>query len=108
MAPFVFLAVMRGIPAGSFTNWDNSFDVIALQALANPVRIERLVSDERQTVNASHKSIEPCDVVPIAWQQNKADQVAERIDDCSDLRAPTATRFVNLLFLSPPFAPVPC
>ncbi len=108
MTPLIFLAVMRGMPVRSFTKWYNSLDVIARQAFAKPVRIERLVSDERQTVNASHKSIEARNVVPIAWQQNETDQIAERIDDDGNLRGPTAARFANRLFLSPPFAPVPC
>src|SRR4029077_10842932 len=48
------------------------------------------------------------DVVPLAWQENEADQIAERIYDDRDLRRQAAARFADGLILSPPFAPVPC
>jgi hypothetical protein len=67
----------------------------------------RGVADEGQAIDASHKSIEARDVVAMARQQHEADQIAERIYDGRDLRRPTAARFANGLFLSPPFAPVP-
>ena len=70
--------------------------------------VERLVADKGQTVDASHKSIEARDVVAIARQQHEAGLIAERIDDRRNLRRPAAARFADGLFLSPPFAPVPC
>jgi hypothetical protein len=48
------------------------------------------------------------DVVPLAWQEHEADQIAERIYDDRDLRGQAAARFADGLILSPPFAPVPC
>jgi hypothetical protein len=108
MTPFVFVLVMRGMPAGPLAKRDDSLNVGVRQAVAQPVRVERLVADEGQAIDASHKSIEACDVVAMARQQHEADQVAERIHDRRDLRRPTAARFANGLFLSPPFAPVPC
>jgi hypothetical protein len=108
MTPFVLVLVMRGMPAGPLAKRDDSLNVSARQAVAQPVRVERLVADESQAIDASHKSIEACDVVAIARQQHEADQIAERVYDGRDLRRPTAARFANSLFLSPPFAPVPC
>jgi hypothetical protein len=46
--------------------------------------------------------------MPVTRQQHETDQIAERIDDRCDFRCPAAARFSDCLFLSPPFAPVPC
>ena len=108
MTPFVFVPVVRGMPAGPLAKRDDSLNVSVRQAVAQPVRVERLVADENQAIDANHKSIEARDVVSMARQQHEADQVAERIHDRRDLRRPTAARLANGLFLSPPFAPVPC
>ena len=108
MTPLVFVPVMRSMPARPLTKWDDSLDVLARQILAQPVRVECLVADKRQTVDASHESIEARDVVAIARQKHEADQIAQCIDDRRDLRGRSAARFADGLFLSPPFAPVPC
>ncbi len=108
MTPCVFVLVVRGMPVGSLAKRDDSLNVSTRQAVAQPTCVERLVADEGQAIDAGHKSIEACDVVAMARQQHEADQIAERIYDGRDLRRPTAARFANGLFLSPPFAPVPC
>jgi hypothetical protein len=108
MTPFVFVLVMRGMPAGPLAKRDDGLDVSARQAVAQPMRVERLVADEGQAIDASHQSIEARDVVAMSRQQHEADQIAERIYDGRNFRRPTAARFANGLFLSPPFAPVPC
>ena len=108
MTPCVFVLVMRGMPVGSLAKRDDSLNVSTRQAVAQPTCVERLVADEGQAIDAGHKSIEACDVVAMARQQHEADQIAERIYDGRDLRRPTAARFANGLFLSSPFAPVPC
>ena len=108
MTPCVFVLVMRGMPVGSLAKRDDSLNESTRQAVAQPMCVERLVADEGQAIDAGHKSIEACDVVAMARQQHEADQIAERIYDGRDLRRPTAARFANGLFLSPPFAPVPC
>jgi hypothetical protein len=56
----------------------------------------------------SHESVKTRDIAAIARKQREADQIAKRIDERRDLGRPTAERFANGLFLSPPFAPVPC
>jgi hypothetical protein len=61
-------------------------------AMKKTVRVERLVADEGQAIDASHRSIEARDVVAMARQQHEADQIAERIYDGGDLRRPTAAR----------------
>src|SRR5512134_1937616 len=47
-------------------------------------------------------------VVPLAWQQNEAHEITERIDQRHDLGRQTAARLADGLIFSPPFAPVPC
>jgi hypothetical protein len=59
-------------------------------------------------VDAGHESVKAGDVVPLAWQEHEADQIAERIYDDRDFRRQAAARFADGLILSPPFAPVPC
>src|SRR6266446_3760561 len=47
-------------------------------------------------------------VVTLTRQQHETNQIAERIDECCNLRRQTAARFADGLIASPPFAPVPC
>lgn len=108
MTPLVFVPVMRGMPTAALAKRNDGLNMSPRQALAQPVGVERLVADQGQTVDASHKSIEAGDVMTIARQQHETDQIAERIDDRRDLRRPATARFADGLFLSPPFAPVPC
>src|SRR6202049_3420484 len=96
------------MPARPLAKRDDSFYSGTRQAFAQPVGIERLVSDKGQTIDASHESIKTRDVMAMARQQHEADQIPKRIDECRNLRCPTTARFANGLFLSPPFAPVPC
>jgi hypothetical protein len=44
----------------------------------------------------------------LAWQKNEAHQVAQGINQRSDLGRQTAARAANCLIESPPLAPVPC
>ena len=108
MTPAVLVSVVPGMPARPLAKRDDSLDLSGLQALAQPPRIERLIADEGQALDANHKSIEAGDVMAMARQQHEADHVAERVDDRGDLGRRTTARFTNRLFLSPPFAPVPC
>ena len=108
MAPPVFLPVVRGMPACPLAKRDDSFDMSSRQALAQPMGVERFVSDKGQAINAGHENVKTRDIVAMARQQHEADQIAKRIDERRDLRRRTTARFANGLFLSPPFAPVPC
>jgi len=108
VTPSVLFRIVRGVSSRAFAQRNDRLDVPARQVLAQPVRIERLVADEGQTVDASHQSIEARDVVAIARQQHEADHISKRVDNRRYLRRPTAARFADGLFLSPPFAPVPC
>ena len=99
---------MRGMSSGSLAQWNDSLDGCIGQALAQPVGIERLVSDQGEASNAGHEIVKACDVVTLARQEDKTDQIAERIDQRRNLRRQAAARLADRLILSPPFAPVPC
>ena len=108
MTPLVFLPVMRGMPACALAKRNDGLDLVARQALAQPVGIERLVADNGQAIDASHKSVEAGDVVSLSRQQYETDQIAKRIYERRNLRRRAAPRLADGLFLGPPFAPVPC
>jgi hypothetical protein len=45
-------------------------------------------------MDAGHENVKAGDVVPLAWQEHEADQIAEPIYDDRDLRRQAGTRFV--------------
>ena len=106
--PLVFFSVMLGISAGPLAERNDGLHVVGAQSFAQPAGIKSLIADQGQAIDAGHESVEAGDVVPLAWQEHEADQIAERIDDHRDLRRQAAARFADGLILSPPFAPVPC
>jgi hypothetical protein len=108
MAPLVFFRVMRGVSSGPLAQWNDSLGAVRSQPLAQPVSIERLVADDGKACDAVHESIEACDVVTLARQQQEAHRIAECIDEGCNLRRQAAARFADRLIASPPFAPVPC
>jgi hypothetical protein len=108
MPPLVFFSVMLGISAGPLAERNDGLHVVGAQSFAQPAGIKSLVADQGQAMDAGHESVKADDVVPLAWQEHEADQIAERIYDDRDLRRQAAARFADGLILSPPFAPVPC
>ena len=108
MPPLVFFSVMLGISAGPLAERNDRLHVVGAQSFAQPAGIKSLVADQGQAMDTGHESIKAGDVVPLAWQEHEADQIAERNDDHRDLRRQAAARFADGLILSPPFAPVPC
>ena len=108
MPPLVFFSVMLRISAGSLAERNDGLHVVGAQSFTQPAGIKSLVADQGQAMDAGHESVKAGDVVPLAWQEHEADQIAERIDDDRDLRRQAAARFADGLILSPPFAPVPC
>lgn len=108
MAPLVHFRVMRRMSGGPLAQRNDSLDAAAGQPLAQPMGIERLVADDSEAGDAGHENVKTCDVVALARQEYEADQIAERIDERRDLRRQATARLADGLFLSPPFAPVPC
>jgi hypothetical protein len=127
--PEVLSWAVRGLIPEKHTPWIRSSRVICIRSRrtikssrvqaeawswrspkAEPVSANHRIPYRRssQAIDAGHESVEAGDVVPLAWQEHEADQIAERIDDHSDLRRQAAARFTDGLILSPPFAPVPC
>jgi hypothetical protein len=108
MAPLVLFRIVRGVSSGPFAQRNDGFDVAAGQALAQPVRIERLVADQGQAGDAGHENVNTRNIVTVPWQQHEAEQIAERIDKRRNLSRQATARLADGLILSPPFAPVPC
>jgi hypothetical protein len=67
-----------------------------------------LIGDESLEIDARDQRFDTNAVVTLAGQQDKARQVAQRVDESDDLGCQPAARFADSLMLSPPFAPVPC
>jgi hypothetical protein len=108
VAPLILFRVMRGVSSGPLAQRNHSLDVPASQTLAQPVRIERFIANEGEAADAGHEYVKACDVVTLAWQENEAHQVAKRVDERRNFCRQTPARLADGLFLSPPFAPVPC
>ena len=86
MPPLVFFSVMLGISAGSLAERNDRLHVLGAQSFAQPAGIKSLVADQGQAMDTGHESIKAGDVVPLAWQEHEAVQIAERIYDDRDLR----------------------
>ena len=99
---------MRGVSSGALAQRNDRLDAAIGQALAQPVGIERLVTDDSQAGDAGDENVEARNVVPLARQEHEAHQIAERVNERCNLRRQAAARLADGLVLSPPFAPVPC
>ena len=79
-----------------------------IESGAQGVLVERLVGDESLKIDARDERLDADAVVTLAGQQDKARQIAQRIDESDDLGGQPSTRPADGLILSPPFAPAPC
>ena len=104
----LIVRVVLSVSAGPLAERNDGLGVVGAQSLAQPAGVKSLVADQRQAMDAGHESLETDDVMPLAGQEHKADQIAERIDDHRDLYRQTAPRSADGLILSPPFAPAAC
>ncbi len=71
-----------------------------------PIGIKRLVRQKSVEDDVLGQRCNAFQVVSLAGQQNKIEQVAEGIDQGHDLRGQSAARASDGLSLSPPFAPL--
>jgi hypothetical protein len=108
VTPLVLVRIVRGMPGRSLAERDNGFDPFASQPLAKPVCVECLVPDQSKACDASYEGVEAGDVVLLPRQKNEANDVAKRVNERRNFRGQTTARPADRLFLSPPFAPVPC
>ena len=107
MAPFIDL-------------WIDGDGVQALRALGNddpgaaliqfeddPIGIEGFVCDEGGEGDPFDQRRDTDRVVALPRQQNEANQIAECVGKCENLRRQAASGLADGLALSPPFAPCP-
>ncbi len=75
---------------------------------AEGVAVEGLIGQKSGKVDLGEKRSNTDAIMALARQQDKAHEIAERIDQSDDLGRQTAAGTPNGLSLRPPFAPVPC
>ena len=71
----------------------------------DPIGVERFVGDRAAEFDAFDKRGNPDCVVALSGQQDKADEIAQCINERQDFGRQAAARLSNSLALSPPFAP---
>src|SRR5262249_40403514 len=108
VAPLVHFAIV-GDGRGAVGLGRNNRDRPAIVEVgAQPVVVEGLVAEERSEIETGDQRCDADAVVTLTGQQEKADELAERVDQRHDLGGQAAARAADGLILSPPFAPVPC
>jgi hypothetical protein len=108
MPPFVHLGVVWDWRFAVGLRRDDGNSAAFVERGAQGVVVERLVSDQGVEIDASDQWLDADAVVTLAWEQNEARQIAQRIDEGDDLGGQSAARPADGLILSPPFAPAPC
>ena len=108
MAPLVDLGVVRDGRRAICLRWDDGSGAAVVQDGAQRVVVERLVGNECFEIHPGDQRRDADAVVTLAGKQDKARQVAQRVDERDDLGGQSAARLADGLILSPPFAPVPC
>jgi hypothetical protein len=108
MAPLVHFGIMRDAAGAVGFGWDDRCGSAFIECGAQPVVVEGLVTDQRLKIEAGDQRLDTDAVVTLAGQEDKANEIAEGIDQSHDLGSETASRAAYGLILSPPFAPVPC
>ncbi len=87
---------------------DDSGGAALIERGAQGVVVEGFVSDQGIEIDACDQRLDADTIVTLTRQQDKAHQIAERIDESDDLGRQSAARATDRLIVSPPFAPVPC
>jgi hypothetical protein len=108
VGPLVLFRVMHRVSGGPFAHGTHSLDAAARQILSYLVCIERLVADDVGLLPGRRHDITSFHVLMAGIACLDVDQIAERIDECCNLRGQTATRFADGLIAGPPFVLVPC
>jgi hypothetical protein len=108
MTPAIHLEVAGGGSGAIGFGWDNRKRASVVEFDTQPIDIEGLVGEECLEIDVLDERLDPDAVVALARQEDKAREIAERIDQHHDLGRQTAARSADGLILSPPLAPVPC
>lgn len=106
MAPFVHFVVDLDRLFPMFSRWDDAERAARIEFEPEPVGIEGFIVKQRLKRHTIDQRPDPHDVVALAWHQDKAQQVAEGIDQRHDFGRQSAFRAPDSLILSPPLAPV--
>ena len=86
--------------------WDDCARTPRVQFCKQPIGIKRLVRQKGVKGDVLDQRCHAFQVVSLAGQQNKVEQVAQGIDQGHDLRGQSAAGAPDGLSLSPPFAPL--
>ena len=86
---------------------DDDLRAARVQLIEDLIDVEGLVGDQPSEFDALDQRRHAQGVEAVTRQQLEAHQVAERVGQGDDLRAPAAARAAYRLALSPPFAPCP-
>lgn len=86
--------------------WDHGDGTPDVEFGPKPVGVEGPVTEQGTEGDALNQGRHTDRVVALTWQQDKACQVAEPIDEGDDLGRQATTRAADGLILSPPFAPL--
>ena len=107
MAPLVDFGVDAPWLGAPWMLGDDDPSAPRVQRVEDPVDVEGLVGDQPAEVDAADQRRHAQGIEAVTRQQLEAHQVAERVGQGDDLRAPAAARAAYGLALSPPFAPCP-
>ncbi len=85
--------------------WNNRSCAALIKVLQEPIGVEGLVGQQRSEGDIVDQGGNPLHVVRLPRQKQKAEQVAERIDQGNDFGRQPAARASDGLMPCPPFAP---
>ena len=105
VTPFIDVAVDVDRQLASRHLRDDDFRAARVEVVDDPVCVERLVGDQAIELDAADKRGDAGRVMPLAWQQHEADEIAERIAQRQDFGRQTPFGTANGLILSPPLRP---
>ena len=105
MPPLVDLHInLQGrSPIGLLCN--HHLAALCQQALLEPVCVKRFVGQQGPQIYAFEQLLHALKIVPLAWQQNKSDQVTKGIRQRQYLGGQTTSTATYGLARRPPFAP---
>lgn len=107
VAPLVDLEIDSKRLASSRVLGDDDFRPALVEVGDDPVGVEGLVGDEPAKLDPFDQRGDADRVEALPGQQNKADQVPERVGQDQDFGRQAAPRLAYGLARSPPFAPCP-
>ena len=105
VTPLVDVSIVVSFPFPVRFGWNNRGCAALIKILQEPIGVESLVGQQRCEGDIVDQRSNPLHVVRLPRQKQKAEQVAERIDQGDDPGRQPAARASNGLMPCPPFAP---